>query len=363
MMLFFPHLFTFLPKSYILPLHRQHFEKVLANTTRTMIVKPDGGALGVGIVIVPPQVPYTFTNKLSVAQEYIESYLLDGYKFDFRIYCLVIAGRKKPKIYVYRDGIARFCSMPASEGTTYSQITNTAVNITNQEVTASNITRLVSEVFQHLQKLGVNTSKIWADIQDAVCLSVLSAYAIVQSSLDVKIPSVGYARSFQLLGFDVLLDEQLKPWVLEVNYRPSLDFDTQNERLLKVKLLRDVLQIAAPYAELETTLRSGGKPWTGSSFKRFLQKNREMLKRIKEKRKFAESQSNFIKVFPTDDPGKAEWTEVLKASSQMPTEIGFGYQLPRMVGSIPMMKRELRGVMSSQLPPLYFQRSRNSISG
>jgi hypothetical protein len=327
-----------------------------------MIVKPDGGALGAGIVIIPPQGTYIFTNKLSVAQEYIESYLLDGYKFDFRIYCLVVSGRRKPKIYVYRDGIARFCSMPASENSTFSQITNTAVNITNPNVTASNITQLVSDVFERLRKKGVNTNEIWSKIQDAIALSVLSAYAIVQVSLDLKMPSSGYSRSFQLLGFDVLLDEQLKPWILEVNYRPSLEFDTEGERALKVKLLSDVMQIAAPYAELELGLRSGKRPMTVGSFKRFLEKHPDMVKRAKEKRRNAEMQCGFTKIFPSKDPARAEWMDVLKANAQMPTEIGFGYQLPRMVDSIPMMRKELKGVMTSQLPPLYLQKTRNSVS-
>jgi len=38
---------------------------------------------------------------------------------------------------------------------------------------------------------------------------------------------------FEILGFDVLLDEKLKPWLLEINYTPSFTTDTPLDKLIK----------------------------------------------------------------------------------------------------------------------------------
>jgi hypothetical protein len=59
--------------------------------------------MGQGIRIIHPGEPYTPNDDLAVAQEYVDSYLMDGRKFDLRIYVLV--GSVEPlTIYVFRDG-------------------------------------------------------------------------------------------------------------------------------------------------------------------------------------------------------------------------------------------------------------------
>jgi tubulin polyglutamylase TTLL6/13 len=48
---------------------------------------------------------------------------------------------------------------------------------------------------------------------------------------------------FQLLGFDVLMDENNKLWLLEVNQNPSLMIDTSVDRELKHMLVKNILQM------------------------------------------------------------------------------------------------------------------------
>ena len=46
---------------------------------------------------------------------------------------------------------------------------------------------------------------------------------------------------FELLGFDILLDSNLKPWLLEVNHTPSFQTDSNLDHIVKYNLIVDTL--------------------------------------------------------------------------------------------------------------------------
>ena len=49
---------------------------------------------------------------------------------------------------------------------------------------------------------------------------------------------------FELLGFDVLIDDQLEVWLLEVNLSPSLNCDSPLDQKIKSNMLRDLFNLA-----------------------------------------------------------------------------------------------------------------------
>ena len=51
------------------------------------------------------------------------------------------------------------------------------------------------------------------------------------------------SQGYELYGFDVMFDEKLKPWLLEVNASPSMTPDTQADRELKTNLLHDTITV------------------------------------------------------------------------------------------------------------------------
>ena len=48
---------------------------------------------------------------------------------------------------------------------------------------------------------------------------------------------------FELMGFDILLDENLKPYVIEVNHAPSFNTDTKLDLVVKTSVLNSTLDI------------------------------------------------------------------------------------------------------------------------
>lgn len=56
-------------------------------------------------------------------------------------------------------------------------------------------------------------------------------------------------RCFELYGYDILLDENLKPWMMEVNVSPSLGVTAPWDQQLKQQLVDDCVSIVFPDKE------------------------------------------------------------------------------------------------------------------
>lgn len=82
---------------------------------------------------------------------------------------------------------------------------------------------------------------------------------------------------FELLGFDILIDNNLDPWLLEVNLSPSLACDSTLDQRVKAALISDLFTLTGvtplekrnPQAEMNVKRPGLGKPYgafsTGAS--------------------------------------------------------------------------------------------------
>jgi tubulin polyglutamylase TTLL9 len=66
---------------------------------------------------------------------------------------------------------------------------------------------------------------------------------VIKSLKSVQKTIINDKHCFELYGYDILIDHNLKPWLIEVNSSPSLTANTPNDFDLKVNMLDDVFSV------------------------------------------------------------------------------------------------------------------------
>ena len=98
--------------------------------------------------------------------------------------------------------------------------------------------------------LPLKVPLLWRRIDDLVLKALIAVEPSVTAA-HRRIVSAGGQRGacFEMLGFDVLIDEALKPWLLEVNLSPSLSADAPLDLKIKSCMLADLFTLVGirPY--------------------------------------------------------------------------------------------------------------------
>jgi tubulin polyglutamylase TTLL5 len=188
-----------------------------------------------------------------VVSEYIDNPLLiDGLKFDLRIYA-AITSVDPLRIYMYKEGLVRFATEKFSKkGTSrLMHLTNYSLNkfseafVSNTDAAHDDIgnkwsltalKRLLKKHVGHRQNVEWNA--VEANIKDIIVKTVISVEAQMYSSAQMHVPYK--TNCFDLLGFDILIDDTLSTWLLEVNLSPSLNCDSPLDQKIKGEMLADL---------------------------------------------------------------------------------------------------------------------------
>uniref|UniRef100_A0A8B9PLX5 Uncharacterized protein n=1 Tax=Apteryx owenii TaxID=8824 RepID=A0A8B9PLX5_APTOW len=131
-----------------------------------------------------------------ICQQYISKpFLIDGFKFDMRIYVLVTSCDPL-KIFVYKEGLARFATMRYIEPSS-SNLDDICMHLTNYAINKHN------ENFVRDDTVGSKRYclKLWEDIEDIVIKTLISAHPVVKHNYQSCFPNhtTGCA-CFEILG-------------------------------------------------------------------------------------------------------------------------------------------------------------------
>ncbi|KAH9107605.1 hypothetical protein LEN26_007510 [Aphanomyces euteiches] len=255
-----PDDFDYFPRSFLLPAERVELQQCMEQDKRgTYIAKPRTLCQGKGISLVQSFQKLSTTDPC-VVQKYIHNpYLIDGYKFDLRIYVFVYSVDPL-RVYIFRNGLARFCTTPfeppkrGNLAQTRMHLTNYAINKKSKQFVQSadettGSKRSFSYIMQHLHEQGMDAEAVWADICDVVIKTLLAiqprlvaGYRSFFGTDESKGRQWGPA-AFEILGFDIMLDQQGKTWMIEVNHAPSFAGDSKLDKAIKTPLIAQALDI------------------------------------------------------------------------------------------------------------------------
>ncbi|CAF3896980.1 unnamed protein product [Rotaria sp. Silwood2] len=248
----FPKEYAFYPKAWCLPADYCDFAKYCAEKKcKTFISKPDVGCQGRGIFLTKNPSRDIKPSDNFVVQVYVNRpFLVDGYKFDLRVYVAVTACDPF-RVFVYKDGLARFTTQHYEEPSNtnckdiFMHLTNYAIQKRSDDFIRDEDTgtkRRITTINRWLIEHGYDIVKLWAEIDDVIIKVLISAHPILKHNYRACFPN-HYRGSacFEILGFDILLDKKLKPYVLEVNHSPSFTTDSKLDREIKDALIYDTL--------------------------------------------------------------------------------------------------------------------------
>ncbi|KAJ8328168.1 hypothetical protein BDV3_005455 [Batrachochytrium dendrobatidis] len=247
----------FLPVTYTLPgdynLFAEEFRK---NPSAVWIMKPTDKARGIGIFIISKlsqikkwsrdklQWSYANCKDTYVVSRYIDNPLLIGSKkFDLRLYVLVTSWR--PLVaYRHGQGFGRFCAVKYNRDieeldNNFMHLTNVSIQKHGEDYNENNGGKWhFKNMLLYLNATrGKEATQKLSDEIDSILINSLRA---VQSLM------INDKHCFECYGYDIIIDENLRPWLIEVNASPSLSATTADDKAMKHCLINDIINLVVP---------------------------------------------------------------------------------------------------------------------
>lgn len=249
--------FDFVPQTFLLPADFKELVFAHNKSKGPWIVKPVASSRGRGIFLArtPDEIQsHVASDEQVVVARYIADPLcIDGHKCDIRIY-VAVTSFDPLVIYVYEEGLVRIATVRYDNNA--ENLWNPCMHLCNYSINKYHTDYIksnnagdedvghkwtLSALLRHLRSQGCNTEQLMLNIEDIIIKAIFSCTQPIVSACRMFVPHV--TNCFELFGFDILIDDTLKPWLIEVNLSPSLGCDTPLDTKVKANLLTDLLTL------------------------------------------------------------------------------------------------------------------------
>jgi len=206
--------------------------------------KKDGGSNGIVILHKKDDFrKYVRPDRTYILQAGIEPMLYNGYKFDIRIFAVGWISENNINFYLYPDGYCRISNTKYDKNNykKLGNVTNNTFNI-KQKGFQANRPFLMSDLPYY--------NEIFPTIKD----NITTTLKLMKK--DFTTNYTGYV----LYGWDILIDKDLKPWILELNSRMGYILYNKNKKIT------DMLQeMYGTFVDqfIENHLKKNTQPFSG----------------------------------------------------------------------------------------------------
>ena len=188
--------------------------------------------------------PTIHKSEFILIQKYLDSPLLYyGRKFDIRCYVLVDYCFN---VYMCREGHLKACSQKydLNDLNIFTHITNYSLQKRCKDFSKYEQGNEIS--FKKFIELLDNTSKIKGrgkKIFNKIYSKMKEEIQISMNAVGRRLKGVPKVLSFQIFGYDFIIDKDYNPWILEINDNPGLEISSELISHLIPRMVDDALRL------------------------------------------------------------------------------------------------------------------------
>ena len=226
------------------------FKNYSYNKDNVWLLKPNLSFGGKGIKILRN---FTDIKENYIITKYLTNpHIIKQVKYDMRFHGLITS--VKPFIlYLYDEGLARLATEKYdynNQINIFSFLTNMHINLKNKKkfIYPQNNSNIEDSHFWNLETLkkylaknNINYDIIYNQVKDIFIKMMFT----VRQKIIKSIEEYGLSNSnfYHLIGLDIILDENLKPYLLEANRKPGFRDDNDAEKGFTFNLIIDTINL------------------------------------------------------------------------------------------------------------------------